>query len=160
MERPEISYRTALFDVIHNYTKDDLKAFKNNWVNYIDSKYVIGYSEENTCTSFPSGGLRHFGIHPKLANMYGEKPENILKCKVTIIEDHVCLKDLFKCPEYDENSTDYFGWIPYDNEDDHIHGISLIRSNIKTFSMQFPGGGDIEAKDKSGKIVRLKVELI
>lgn len=160
MERPEISFHDALFDTKRHYSKEEYQQIKNEWIKYIDSKYGVGYSEENTCIKYPSGSLHFFGIHPKLAYLYGETPENILNCRVTIVDDHVSLRDFYQTDGYDENCVDYFSWIPYDDNDDRTHRISLIQPNIKLFSIQFPGGGDREAKEGAGKIVRLKVEII
>lgn len=161
MEKPEIFFRDALFDTKRHYSKEEYQQIKNEWIKYIDSKYGVGYSEENTCVKQPGGNSLHFfNIHPKFAHLYGEKPENILNCRVTIIDDHVSLRNTYETDGYDENCVDYFGWIPYDDNDDRLHRISLIQPNIKVFSIQFSGGGDFEAKEGAGKIVRLKVECL
>jgi len=101
MERPEQSYYNAKYDFSRFRSESELEEIRKEWIAYINSKYTVGYSEENTCVKFPRGSFHHFGIHPKAASMYGELPENILKCKVTIIEDNVSLKDRYKNINYD-----------------------------------------------------------
>jgi len=159
MERPEKSYYDTLFDTNMFRSPKEREAIKKQWMEYINDKYKVGYSEETTCTALAKGGYHHFGIIPKAAYMYGDRPEDVIKCKVTIIEDNVNLKKKYQS-NYDANSTDYFGWIDYDDNDDKKCGIHMIQPNIKVFSVQFAGGGDYEVSKGAGKIVRLKVEIL
>lgn len=162
MEKPEKSYWQAAWE-FDQYTQKELEEIKERWNAYINEKYSIGYSEENTCviyrTSKDEECFTDFGIFKPVAYMWGRKPENIRNCKITIIEDNISLAAKYRSG-YDENCTDYFGWISYGDDDDKPNRIALIQPNIKMFSIQFAGAGDYEAEHGAGKIVRLKVELL
>jgi len=102
--------------------------------------YRIGTTLITTCAKRLSKTgevyYRAFGISKKHANIYGEKPENVINCKLTIIEEDVLLKDKFKDKNYDENCIDYFGVITW--EDDGSLRIGCIQHNIKLYNMCFP----------------------
>jgi hypothetical protein len=103
--------------------------------------YKIGTSFEINCTKqrhIRTGETIYdsFGINKNLAYMYGRKPEDVIKVKMTIIEEDVLLKDKFNDKNYDENCTDYFGLITW--EDDNSLSIGLIYANIKLYNMCFP----------------------
>jgi hypothetical protein len=103
--------------------------------------YKVGTQFEINCTKYmhPTYNVvvyRDFDISHKLAFMYGRKPEDIIKVNATIIEEDVHLRDKFNDKNYDENCTDYFGLITW--EDDNSLSIGLIYANIKLYNMCFP----------------------
>ena len=103
--------------------------------------YKVGTSFEINCTKrqhIRTGEIIYdsFGIVENLAYMWGRKPEDIVKVKCTIIEEDVLLREKFKDDNYDDNSTDYFGLITW--EDDGTLKIGLIYPNIKLYNMCFP----------------------
>ena len=103
--------------------------------------YKVGTSFEINCAKrkhIRTGETVYdsFGIDKEHAAMYGRKPEDVVKVKCTIIEEDVRLKDKFNDKNYDENCTDYFGLITW--EDDNSLRIGLIYANIKLYNMCFP----------------------
>lgn len=103
--------------------------------------YKIGTSFEITCTkrkhiSTGETVYDNFGIIENLAYMWGRKPEDIVKVRCKIIEEDVLLMNKFKDKNYDENCTDYFALITW--EDDNSLSIGLIYPNIKLYNMCFP----------------------
>lgn len=103
--------------------------------------YKIGTSFEITCTKrkhIHTGETIYdsFGIVENLAYMWGRKPEDIIKVRCKIIEEDVLLMNKFKDENYDENCTDYFALITW--EDDGTLKIGLIYPNIKLYNMCFP----------------------
>lgn len=107
----------------------------------IINDYKVGTSFEINCAKrqhISTGETIYdsFGIVENLAYMWGRKPEDIVKVKCTIIEEDVLLREKFKDNNYDDNSTDYFGLITW--EDDGTLKIGLIYPNIKLYNMCFP----------------------
>ena len=103
--------------------------------------YKIGTTFEITCTKrkhIHTGEIVYdsFGIVENLAYMWGRKPEDIIKVRCKIIEEDVLLMNKFKDKNYDENCTDYFALITW--EDDGTLKIGLIYPNIKLYNMCFP----------------------
>ena len=103
--------------------------------------YKVGTSFEINCAKrqhISTGETIYdsFGIVENLAYMWGRKPEDIVKVKCTIIEEDVLLREKFKDNNYDDNSTDYFGLITW--EDNGTLKIGLIYPNIKLYNMCFP----------------------
>jgi len=118
-----------------------------------------------------------FGINPLHASIWGRNPEDIVKVKCTVIEEDVIISDLMKRDSgYDENCTDYFGWIDMEKEDNY--DIAMIFANIKLYFVCFPYGPDAgrfwnydvensrtyeiehHKGDRRGMTVRLKIEEI
>ena len=107
----------------------------------IINDYKIGTSFEITCAKrkhITTGETVYdsFGIVENLAYMWGRKPEDIVKVRCKIIEEDVLLMNKFKDENYDENCTDYFALITW--EDDGTLKIGLIYPNIKLYNMCFP----------------------
>lgn len=107
--------------------------------------YKVGTSFEINCTKqqhIRTGETIYdsFGIVENLAYMWGRKPEDIVKVKCTIIEEDVLLREKFKDDNYDDNSTDYFGFI--DGFEKNDLKISMIWRNIKLYTICFPYGPD------------------
>ena len=105
------------------------------------NNYKVGTSFEITCTkrkhiSTGETVYDNFGIVENLAYMWGRKPEDIVKVRCKIIEEDVLLMNKFKDENYDENCTDYFALITW--EDDGTLKIGLIYPNIKLYNMCFP----------------------
>lgn len=152
--------------------------------------YKVGHSFEIDCAkSFrkingePTEQIIYdsFGIMKEHAYMWARKPEDIIKVKVTIIEEDVIIGDLFKRDsDYDTNQVDYFGWIDFEHNEPVR--ISMIYPNIKQYFVCFPDGPDagrfwkfdsininydtgektVEhlAGDRRGMTVRLKIDEI
>lgn len=107
----------------------------------IISDYKVGTSFEINCTKQKHTNTEEivydsFGIVENLAYMWGRKSEDVIKVKMTIIEEDVLLREKFKDNNYDDNSIDYFGLITW--EDDGTLKIGLIYPNIKLYNICFP----------------------
>ncbi len=141
--------------------------------------YKVGTTFEENCVVINrKDGTKfynHFGIIERFASIYGDKPEDIIKVRATIIEEDVVVKDLI-ASGYDLNTQEYFAWIDFEN--DGTYNIRLIYGNIKLYIICFPYGPDIERfynhesrdikthkvihkpGDRRGMTVKLKIEEI
>lgn len=144
------------------------------------SNYKVGTTFDTTCTlhSIKKGGVPlyiNFFISRKFARSFGEKPENVIDVRCTIIEEDVIVNDLMTDPNYDANTCEYFAHVTFD--DDGTYDIGLIYGNIKLYFMCFPYTPDNErfyhhdigdckgniihkVGDRKSMTVRLKVERI
>lgn len=89
-----------------------------------------------TTAVFKNGIWYNFGIHPKLASVWGRKPEDIRNVEITVKEIDVLLKDWYK--SNDENEKVYFGY--YDYKDGYC--TSLMCCNVKVYNCCFPYSAD------------------
>ena len=145
------------------------------------NNYKVGYSFEIDCAKGfrkingePTKQIIYdsFGIKKELAYMWARKPEDIIKVKVTIIEEDVLINELFQNKNYDDNSVDYFGWIDFEKfYEDNQYDIQMIFPNIKQYFICFPYGPDSvrfwqtdlgphKKGDRKGMTVRLKIEEV
>ena len=89
------------------------------------------------------GFFNNFQANRKHAYSFGTKPEDIVDVKCTIIENDVIIGELYKNPEYDSNSQDYFA-LAQVIDDKSGYNIGLISPNIKVYHICFPYGADVE----------------
>lgn len=89
----------------------------------------------------------HFGIHPKLASLYGDKPEDIETLKMRVSENQTIPEINGK---YEE--ADYWGW--YNNEDKKF---DLVYAQYFLLNMCFPYGMEAQEKRGDGKAYRLEI---
>lgn len=89
----------------------------------------------------------HFGIHPKLASVYGDKPEDIetLKMKISNEQTIPKLNNKYKV-------ADYWGW--YDNEKKKF---TLIYAQYFLLNICFPYGLKAQEERGDGKAYRLEI---
>ena len=89
----------------------------------------------------------HFGIHPTLASMYGDKPEDIVELTLRVSDDQ-------SIPganrEYME--PDYCGWLRADDQKFH-----MIYSERFLLDMCFPAGIKGTEEMGQGKAYRLEI---
>jgi len=157
MEKPKLTGRQLIFE--HQLNENEIADAKSEWNAYIDDKYKVGYSEENTCyiNRLNDGTVQFqgFGITASTKSFYGKFSGDIKKCRITIVEDHVNLHDYMN-----RHLTEYFGWVSYKSDDNLINGIEMIQPCAEMFAMQFPAGPYRKAAAGGGKTVRLKIEII
>lgn len=140
--------------------------------------YKVGTTFEIGCVKDTSDGgecFCDFGITPMFASVFARRPEDAIKVKGTIIEEDIIVGDIYKKgSSYDDNQTDYFAWVEF--EDDGTYNIGLFQPNIKLYFMCFPNGPDVlrfwnfdsmdyhtgkylhKRGDRRGMTVRLKFE--
>jgi hypothetical protein len=93
---------------------------------------------------------QYFGIHPKLACIYGEKPENIVEVEFKISEDQ-------SIPPNDQSmNPDYWGW--YDNDSKKFS--RMIYTKHFLLEMCFPYGIKASEDKGQGKAYRLEIVLV
>lgn len=105
--------------------------------------YKVGTEFEITCTKEFHPKLKqyvyhHFQISKKHASVWGEKLENVITVKATIIDEDVIIENLMKDISYDNNCIDYFGLVDFN--DDGTYDIGLIYPNIKQYFICFAYG--------------------
>jgi hypothetical protein len=90
---------------------------------------------------------QHFGIHPKLASVYGDKPEDIVEIKFKISDDQ-------SIPPNDQSmNPDYWGW--YDNNSKKFS--MMIYAKRFLLEMCFPYGIKASEDKGHGKAYRLEI---
>lgn len=142
--------------------------------------YKVGTTFEVNCvkdTCYGGECFCDFGITPASACVFARNPEDVIRVKGTIIEEDVVVESIYKKgSSYDDNQTDYFAWIEF--EEDGTYDIGLFQPNIKLYFMCFPSGPDVlrfwsfdgmnfntgkylhKKGDRRGMTVRLKFEEI
>ncbi len=90
----------------------------------------------------------HFGIHPTLAMMYGDKPEDIVELEMKVSNDQTV-------PPANEKdlSVDYWGW--YDSEKNEF--TKMIYAKRFLLEMCFPYGIKRSEESGQGKAYRLEI---
>jgi len=91
----------------------------------------------------------HFGIHPSIASMYGDKPEDIETLTLKISEDQSIPEPNSKCDD-----ADYWGW--YDSEKKRFS--SMIYAQRFILDICFPAG--IKGSEKAGKGKAYRLDII
>jgi hypothetical protein len=95
---------------------------------------------------FNGKNYEHFGIHPTLASLYGDKPEDIVEVKLKISIDQ-------KIPENDNTMTpDYWGWYDFKKKN-----FTMIYAKRFLLEMCFPYGIKASEDKKQGKAYRLEI---
>lgn len=105
--------------------------------------YKIGTSFEITCTKTWKQNqwlYRDFEISKEHSSIFGRKPEDVIKVRMTIIENDTYIKGLYQDNNYDENCTDYFGRINFEKKRLRI---GCIYGNIKAYTVCFPDEPDV-----------------
>jgi hypothetical protein len=88
----------------------------------------------------------HFGIQPSLANLYGDKPEDIVEVEIKISEDQTI-------PKHDNKlNPDYWGWF-----DDDRQEFTMIYAKRFLLEMCFPNGIKPCEEKNQGKAYRLEI---
>jgi hypothetical protein len=88
----------------------------------------------------------HFGISPKLASLYGDKPEDIVEVEFKISDNQ-------KVPPHDKSmNVDYWGWY-----DSRIKKFSMIYAKHFLLEMCFPYGIKANEDKGQGKAYRLEI---
>lgn len=92
---------------------------------------------------------QHFDIHPKLASIYGDKPEDIVGIIMKISDNQ-------EIPPHDKSmNVDYWGW--YDNRTEKF---SMIYAKHFLLEMCFPYGIKASEEKEQGKAYRLEIITI
>ena len=104
-------------------------------------------------------------IDPDHARWYGQKKEDVIKVKCTIVDNDISVKELYSDPNYDDDCIDYLmGYNLWS-------GNMIIMPNVKAFNCCYPRGADesrfahhttstYKKGDRMGYLCRLKVEEI
>jgi hypothetical protein len=88
----------------------------------------------------------HFGIHPTLASLYGDKPEDIIEVSFKINEDqNISIDD-------NDMNPDYWGWFDNDRQE-----FTMIYAKRFLLEMCFPNGIKICVDNNQGKAYRLEI---
>jgi hypothetical protein len=90
----------------------------------------------------------HFGIHPKLGSLYGDKPEDIVEVELKICDDQ-------NIPISSDNKNmifDYWGWFDYDKQ-----SFTMIYPKRFLLEMCFPYGIKASEDKNQGKAYRLEI---
>ena len=91
----------------------------------------------------------HFGIHPNLISLYGDKVEDIETITMRISDDQSVPESKQK-----QEEVDYWGW--YDNEDKRF--TNMIYSAYFILEICFPAG--IKATEESGRGKAYRLEVV
>lgn len=89
----------------------------------------------------------HFGIHPSIASLYGDKPEDIVEVKFKISVDQTITK-----AKDDNMNPDYWGWFDNDDQD-----FTMIYAKRFLLEMCFPSGIKPCEEKNQGKAYRLEI---
>jgi hypothetical protein len=105
-----------------------------------------------TATLNKSGNFyQHFGIHPKLCSLYGDKPEDIVEVTFKISEDQSLPDD-----NKQKMTPDYWGW--YDNKRKEF--TIMIYAKRFLLEMCFPNGIKASEDYGQGKAYRLEIASV
>ena len=92
------------------------------------------------------GGYHHFGIHPSIAFMYGNKSEDVVNLKFKISDNQI------RNHEIDIKDNDYWGFYSFKEAN-----FTLIYPQHFLLDMCFPGGTKAEEDANVGKAYRIEI---
>jgi len=92
---------------------------------------------------------KHFGIHPKTAALYGDKPEDIVVVVMKVSEDQSIPEPNSKCVD-----PDYWVWYDEDNKEFS----SMLYAQRFLLNMCFPSG--IKGSEDAGQGKAYRVEIV
>jgi hypothetical protein len=104
---------------------------------------------EITTAVFEKNIFRHFGIHPKTANLYGDDPSSIVNVELSVAEDQSAASS----KENQEAEPDYWGWYDFQQK-----RFSMIYAKYFLLNMCFPAGIKPAEEAGQGKAYRLNVK--
>ena len=92
----------------------------------------------------------HFGIHPSVVSLYGDKVEDIETLTMKICEDQS-----IPAPNGEYKKADYWGW--FENEDEILSLTNMVYPQYFLLNMCFPYGIKSSEEHGKGKAYRLEV---
>lgn len=110
-----------------------------------------------TATWFEKAGwYTHFGIHPVTASLYGNKVEDIINIRCTVIEG---VSGINRDRTKDKDQV-YWGWFEFDEWYNKDKSVSLIYPCFMLFNMCFPSGAETMEKLNQGICLSFTIERI